>query len=150
MLAFLSVCLDSCGCACFSQCLYGLLCLRFSVFVWTLELAFLSVCMRSCACACVSQCFYGDSCACVSQCLYGLLCLRLRFSVFVYTLLLAFLSVCIDSNLVLAFLSVCMDSCAFACLRINQLLCCLLSQSKAQPLGKFEPSKWPPTELSFR
>ena len=57
LLAHLSVFMDSC--ACVSQCLYGLLCLCFSVFVWTLALVFLSVCM--------------DSCACVSQCLYGLL-----------------------------------------------------------------------------
>ena len=35
MLALLSVCMDSCACACVSQCLYGLLCLRFSVFVST-------------------------------------------------------------------------------------------------------------------
>ena len=71
VLAFLSVCMDSCACACDSQCLYGLLCLclRFSVFVWTLVLVlvFLSVCMDS------------SACACVSQCLYRLMCLRLCF-----------------------------------------------------------------------
>ena len=68
--------MDSCACACVSQCLFGLLCLCFSVFVWTLVLAlvFLSVCMDSCACACVSR--Y----------LYGLLCLHLCFSVFAWTL----------------------------------------------------------------
>ena len=35
VLVFLNVCMDSCACACVSQCLYGLLCLRlrFSVFV---------------------------------------------------------------------------------------------------------------------
>ena len=40
-LVFLSVCMDSCACACVSQCLYGLLYLRlcFSVFVWTRALA---------------------------------------------------------------------------------------------------------------
>ena len=40
MLAFLSVSMDSCACACVSQCLYGLLGLRlcFSVYVWTLGL----------------------------------------------------------------------------------------------------------------
>ena len=85
MLVFLSVCMESCACACVSQCLYGILAcvsqclygilcflLGFSVFVWTivLALAFLSVCMDSCGCAYVSQC------------LYGLLCLRFRFSVF--------------------------------------------------------------------
>ena len=72
---------DSCAC----------MCLRFSVFVWTLVhvLVFLSVCMDS------------GACACVSQCLYGLLCLCLYFSVFVWTLLLA-----------LVFLSVCMVPCA--------------------------------------
>ena len=62
-LAFLSVCVDYSACACASQCLYVLLflCLRFSVFVWTIVpvLVFLSVCMDSCACACVSQCLYG-------------------------------------------------------------------------------------------
>ena len=49
-------------CTSVSQCLCELLCLRFSVFEWTLVLvlAFLSVCM--------------DSCVSVSQCLYGLLC----------------------------------------------------------------------------
>ena len=68
-MAFFNVCMDSCACACVSQCLYELLCLflRFSVFVLTLVLAFLSVCMNSCA----------------SQCLYELFCLRLRCSVFV-------------------------------------------------------------------
>ena len=39
VLAFLSVCMNSCTCACVSQRLYGLLCLRFSAFVWTLVLA---------------------------------------------------------------------------------------------------------------
>ena len=98
-LVFHSVCMDSCACACVSQCFYGLLylCLCFSVFVWTLvlvlvflsvfmdscachALVFLSVCMESCACACVSQCCMDScACACVSQCLYGLLCLRLCF-----------------------------------------------------------------------
>ena len=88
ILVFLSVCINSCACACVSQCLYGLLCLRlrFSVFVWTFVL--------------------------VSQCLCGPLCLR--FSVFVWTVALAFLSVS-KVNLVLAFLSVCIDSCACAC-----------------------------------
>ena len=93
-LAFLSVCMDSCACACISQCLYGLLCLRFSVFLWTLVLVFLSFFMDSCLCFSVfvwtpvlkflSVCM--DSCvfACVSQFLYGpLLRLRMRFSVFV-------------------------------------------------------------------
>ena len=49
-------------CTSVSQCLCELLCLRFSVFEWTLVLvlAFLSVCM--------------DSCVSVFQCLYGLLC----------------------------------------------------------------------------
>ena len=85
-LAFLSVCMDFCACACVSQCLYGPSCLCFSVFVWTLVL--------------------------VSQCLCGPLCLR--FSVFVWSVALAFLSVS-KVNLVLAFLSVCIDSCACAC-----------------------------------
>ena len=75
-LVFLSVCTGSRACACVSQCLYGLPCLRlcFSVFVWApvLALVFLSVCMDSCAYACVSQC------------LYGLLCLCLCFSVFAF------------------------------------------------------------------
>ena len=91
--------MDSFACAC--QSLYGLVRLRFSVFlltlvlalaflsVWTLVLAFLSVCMDcygcacvyyllsvcmdSCACACISQYLYGLLYDCVSQCLCGLL-----------------------------------------------------------------------------
>ena len=82
---FLSVCMDSCACACVSHCLYP-------GFVWTLlvALAFLSGCI--------------DSCACVSHCLYQLFWLRLHFSVVVLTLVLA-----------LAFLLVCMDSSVCAC-----------------------------------
>ena len=74
--AFLSACMDFCICACVSQCFYGLLCLRlrflvfvrtqglcmrFSVFVWSLvfALVFRSVCMDSFVWACVSQCSYG-------------------------------------------------------------------------------------------
>ena len=56
---FFGVCVDSCVCVCVSQCLYRLLCLRLcsSVFVLILvfALVFLSVCMDSCACACVSS-----------------------------------------------------------------------------------------------
>ena len=117
-LVFLSVCMDSCACACFSHCLYGLLCfrlcfsvfvwtglcLRFSAFVWTLVLAFvfLSVCMDSCACACVSLRLYGllsvvpAILSCIDSCTA-----------------LVFLSVCMDSVVLApAFLSVCIDSCA--------------------------------------
>ena len=73
---FLSACMDFCICACVSQCFYGLLCLRlrflvcvrtqclcmrFSVFVWSLvfALVFRSVCMDSFVWACGSQCLYG-------------------------------------------------------------------------------------------
>ena len=81
-IVFFGICMDSCTCACITQCLYGLLCLRlcssmfvwtlghlrlcFSVFVWTLVLAlvFLSVCRDSCACACVFQYLYGLLCLC--------------------------------------------------------------------------------------
>ena len=104
-LAFLSVCMDFCACACVSHCFYGLqcLCLCFSVFIWTLVLvlAFLSVCM--------------NSRACISQCFYGLLCLRLHFSVFAWTLVFAmrFLEFVWTLVLlvVLVFISVCMNSC---------------------------------------
>ena len=88
-LAFLSVCMDSC--ACVSQCLYGLLCLRldFSVFVWTLVLmlGFLSVCVDFCnsACALVSKSCM-DSCPCTGVSF---------FSVCVLVLALTFLNVCI-------------------------------------------------------
>ena len=71
MLAFLSLGMGSCVCV--PQCLNGLLCLCFSVFVWTLVLEFPSLGM--------------DSCVCIPQCLNGLLCLR--FSVFVWTLVRA-------------------------------------------------------------
>ena len=56
-LAFPRVFIDSCVYTCVSQCMYELLSLRFSVFVWTLvlALAFLSVFMNS-ACACVAGC----------------------------------------------------------------------------------------------
>ena len=52
MLAFRSVCMDSCACACFL------------VFVSALVLGLVllpgSVCVGSCTCACVSQCLYDQ------------------------------------------------------------------------------------------
>ena len=78
LLAFLSVCMDSCGSACVSQCL-----------------------LDSCACACVSQCALVlgllfpsvgiGSCAWIlSVCMDSCMCLR--FAVFVWILVLVLVS----------------------------------------------------------
>ena len=61
--AFLSVSMDSCACA--SQCLYGPLCLCFSVFVWSLALVYCFL-VFAWTCACMDSCASGRSlqCAC--------------------------------------------------------------------------------------
>ena len=66
VLAFFSVCMDSCACACVPQ------------FVWTLvlALAFLSVCVDSCV-ALVFLSICMDSCACISSgCVDSYACAR--------------------------------------------------------------------------